>query len=84
MKTMQSGTDEQCPFQFNFDARQFRVGDTVSYRVESLGEFPFVGVLAEVHDDHVVIASLDPQESHRRMRGTRESRPRVSRASALD
>jgi hypothetical protein len=70
-------SDEVCPFEFNFDATRFKVGDTVSYRVNgSLEGFPFVGKLVEVHDDHVVIAG-DPAEPDKRYRGTRESRPQV-------
>ncbi len=70
-------TGEACPFEFNFDAASFKVGDTVSYRVNgSLEGFPFVGTLVEVHDDHVLIAG-DPREPDKRYRGTRESRPQV-------
>lgn len=73
-------TGEACPFEFNFDAATFKVGDTVSYRVNgSLEGFPFVGTLVEVHDDHVLIAG-DPREPDKRYRGTRESRPRVEYA----
>jgi hypothetical protein len=73
-------TDESCPFEFNFDPATFKVGDTVSYRVTgSLADFPFVGTLLEVHDDHVVIAG-DPNDPKSRMRGTRESRPIVQEA----
>ena len=70
-------TDEACPFEFNFDAATFKVGDVVSYRVTgSLDGFPFVGTLLEVHDDHVII-SPDPTKPEDRYRGTRESRPLV-------
>lgn len=70
------GTDD-CPFEFNFDPASFKVGDTVSYRVTgSLADFPFVGQLVEVHDDHVVITA-DPGDPESRMRATRESRPVV-------
>jgi hypothetical protein len=66
-----------CPFEFNFDAASFKVGDVVSYRVNgSLEGFPFAGTLLEVHDDHVIIAT-DPDDPKDRMRGTRESRPMV-------
>lgn len=69
-----------CPFEFNFDPATFKVGDTVSYRVTgSLSDFPFVGVLMEVHDDHVVVTS-DPDNPQSRMRATRESRPVVAEA----
>ena len=44
MRGMGGGTGEQgeaCPFEFNFDADTFKVGDTVSYRVSgSLEGFP--------------------------------------------
>jgi hypothetical protein len=70
-------TGETCPFEFNFDAASFKIGDTVSYRVNgSLEGFPFVGTLVEVHDDHVLIAG-DPREPDKRYLGTRESRPQV-------
>ena len=72
--------DESCPFEFNFDPATFKVGDTVSYRVDgSLRDFPFVGTLLEVHDDHVVISG-DPNDPNSRMRATRESRPLVAEA----
>lgn len=71
---------ESCPFEFNFDAASFKPGDLVSYRVTgSLGDFPFMGTLVEVHDDHVVIAA-DPDDPASHMRGTRESRPIVDEA----
>jgi hypothetical protein len=71
------GMGESCPFEFNFDATTFKVGDVVSYRVTgSLSDFPFMGTLLEVHDDHVII-SADPNDPASRMRGTRESRPVV-------
>ena len=70
-------TDESCPFEFNFDEKTFKVGDTVSYRVTgSLDGFPFAGALVEVHDDYVVIAG-DPTKPEVLYRGTRESRPVV-------
>ena len=70
--------DESCPFEFNFDPATFKVGDTVSYRVDgSLRDFPFVGTLLEVHDDYVVICG-DPNDPNSRMRATRESRPVVA------
>ncbi|MET0238551.1 MAG: hypothetical protein ABW184_01515 [Sphingobium sp.] len=77
------GSDESCPFEFNFDASSFKVGDVVSYRVTgSLEGFPFVGTLLEVHDDFVII-SADGSDPTSRMRGTRESRPVVEEADAL-
>lgn len=71
------GMGEECPFEFNFEAETFKVGDIVSYRVTgSLSDFPFMGTLLEVHEDHVVI-SADQGDPTSRMRGTRESRPVV-------
>lgn len=68
---------ESCPFEFNFDETTFKPGDVVSYRVTgSLADFPFVGTLIEVGEDHVVI-SADLSDPGSRMRGTRESRPVV-------
>ena len=68
---------EECPFEFNFDEKTFKVGDTVSFRVNgSLEGFPFVGTLVEVYKDHVIIAG-DPNEPDKHYRGTRESRPMV-------
>ncbi len=71
------GMGENCPFEFNFDEKSFKAGGTVSYRVTgSLADWPFVGTLLEVHDDHVII-SADPNDPTSRMKGTRESRPVV-------
>lgn len=70
----QDGDD--CPFSFNFDAATFKVGDTVSFRVSNMNDFPFVGQLLEVHEDHVIIAG-DPLDPNVQYRGTRESRPIV-------
>lgn len=84
MQGMQTANGDKCPFTFNFDPARFKAGDLVSYRVETLDDFPFVGTLLEVHDDHVVISPNDPTDPDRRMRGTRESRPIVARAQALD
>jgi hypothetical protein len=78
MQGMGETAGEDCPFAFNFDEKSFKVGDTVSYRVNgSLEGFPFVGTLVEVHDDHVLIAG-DPGAKN--YRGTRESRPLVDYA----
>lgn len=69
--------DGACPFEFNVDPATFKVGDSVSYRVTgSLKDFPFAGVLLEVHEDHVVLSG-DPNDPASRMRATRESRPVV-------
>ena len=75
---MQGMGEGACPFEFNFDPQTFKVGDTVSYRVTgSLADFPFMGVLLEVHDDYVVLSS-EPEKPESRMRATRESRPVVA------
>jgi hypothetical protein len=77
MQGMGEGGDN-CPFEFNFDAATFKVGDSVSYRVTgSLEGFPFVGTLTEVHDEYVLIAG-DPTRPEVIYRGTRESRPVVA------
>lgn len=76
---MQGMGGGDCPFEFNFDAATFKVGDTVSYRVVGSPTFdgmPFVGQLTEVHDDHVVIAP-DPNDPATRYRATRMDRPEV-------
>lgn len=80
---MQSMGDK-CPFEFNFDPATFKVGDVVSYRVSgsSYGDFPFVGTLLEVHDDHVLIAA-DPSNPATIYRGTRESRPVVAESDVF-
>ena len=70
---------EACPFDFNFDASSFKVGDTVSFRVSTMEGFPFAGELLEVHADYVLIAG-DPNDSSVVYRGTRESRPLVDGA----
>lgn len=86
MKEMVKPGEEVCPFSFNFDEKTFKPGDMVSYRVTgSLSEMPFVGVLLEVHDDHVILAHDDgcrPPKSFS-MRGTRESRPLVAEEDAI-
>jgi hypothetical protein len=85
MESHRTAANEKCPFEFNFDPATFRVGDLVSYRVpERFDDMPFVGTLLEVGDDYVVISPNDPADPDRRMRGTRESRPVVSAAQALD
>ena len=85
MKEMISNAEPDCPFEFNFDAATFKAGDMVSYRVpESFDEMPFVGILLEVHDDHVILAHFGEHETNgKRMRATRESRPEVSADEAL-
>ncbi|WP_066554262.1 hypothetical protein [Croceicoccus bisphenolivorans] len=75
---MGMGTGD-CPFVFNTDPATFKVGDTVSYRVEGMDGFPFAGRLLEVHDDHVVLTSdLDGAGGGEVYRATRVDRPLVS------
>lgn len=84
MKDLVNENEEDCPFEFNFDASSFKVGDTVSYRVpDRFDDMPFVGTLLEVGLDYVVISSNDPEDPDRKMRGTRESRPCVHSSEAL-
>ena len=73
--------DGKCPFEFNFDPAKFKVGDTVSYRVPRLGDFPFAAQVVAVHADFIEI--VDPGEPGKVMRATRESRPVVSDEEAL-
>tara|TARA_R110000772_G_scaffold73387_5_gene160531 strand:+ start:482 stop:727 length:246 start_codon:yes stop_codon:yes gene_type:complete len=73
---MDSAEGEDCPFAFNFDEKTFKVGDSVSYRVTNMDDFPFVGTLLEVHEDYVIISG-DENDPTSRMKGTRESRPIV-------
>lgn len=80
---MQNMGDGSCPFEFNFDPATFKAGDVVSYRVTgSLADFPFVGTLAEVHDDHVFLIA-EPDKPDHKVRATRESRPVVNEADIL-
>lgn len=84
MKDMKQADGDQCPYAFNFDADTFKAGDLVSYRVpDRFNDFPFVGELIEVHEDHVLISPHDPTQPDRRYRGTRESRPMVD-SSEID
>jgi hypothetical protein len=84
MKEMASPSGESCPFAFNMDPATFKVGDMVSYRIpDRFDDFPFVGVLLEVHDDHVVISPNDPSNPGARMKGTRQSRPVVHSSEIL-
>ncbi|MCK9285145.1 MAG: hypothetical protein M0P39_12790 [Rhodocyclaceae bacterium] len=77
MQDLANGS-EGCPFKFNFEPATFKVGDLVSYRVpDRFDDFPFVGTLVAVHQDHVEISPNDPTTPGKRMRGTRESRPVV-------
>ncbi|EEA01844.1 conserved hypothetical protein [Burkholderia sp. H160] len=72
---------EKCPFEFNFDPSTFKVGDTVSYRVPRLEDWPFVAQIVAVHEDHIEI--IDPGQPDRVLRATRDSRPVVSNEQAL-
>ena len=86
MKEMVKPGEEVCPFEFNFDATTFKPGDLISYRVTgSLSEMPFVGILLEVHDDHVILAHDDGNRPPKgvAMRGTRDNRPVVREEDAL-
>jgi hypothetical protein len=83
MQGMGGGDGEACPWTFNFDPATFKEGDTVSYRVDTFGDFPFVGTILAVFDDYVEISPNDPTEPGKRMKGTRESRPNVAAAEAL-
>jgi hypothetical protein len=73
---MQDMGGGNCPFTFNTDPATFAVGDWVSYRVVGMDEFPFAGLLMEVHDDYVVVAN-DPDDRSSWLRATREGRPVV-------
>lgn len=86
MKEMVTPGDEKCPFTFNLDEKTFKPGDVVCYRVTgSLSEMPFVGVLLEVFDDHVILAHDDGCRPPKgvAMQGTRESRPLVQEEDAI-
>lgn len=73
-----ASSTESCPFSFNFDPTSFKVGDLVSYRIpERFEDFPFVGTLVEVREDHVMISTNDPTCPDLVLRGTREDRPIV-------
>jgi hypothetical protein len=77
--------DEACPIQLNFDESSFKPGDLVSYRVpEMFDDMPFVGEIVSVENDHITLRHYSPDQSTHLMKGTRESRPVVSKAEALD
>lgn len=79
MQSPEQTPGERCPFTFNFDPATFKVGDLVSYRVpERFDDFPFVGSITAVHDDWIELSPNDPTQPDKRMRATRDSRPRVS------
>jgi hypothetical protein len=73
--------DGACPYKFNFEPSTFKVGDTVSYRVPKLGEFPFAAEIKAVYDDYIEIS--DYGEREKCLRATRESHPVVADADAL-
>ncbi len=73
--------DGACPYKFNFEPSTFKVGDTVSYRVPKLGEFPFAAEIKAVYDDYIEIS--DYGEPEKCLRATRESHPVVADAEAL-
>lgn len=80
----QGPAGESCPFSFNFEPATFRPGDVVSYRIpDRFPDFPFVGTLIEVHEDHVLISPNDPTTPNARYRGTRESRPVVASSEII-
>ena len=73
--------DGSCPYKFNFDPATFKPGDTVSYRVPSLGDFPFAAEIKAVYDDYIEIS--DYGEPDKIVRATREKNPVVADADAL-
>ena len=85
MKDMVTESETRCPFEFNFDPATFKPGDQVSYQVpEAFGDMPFVGEILEVAEDHIILQHYGlPSAEAKPMRGTRESRPKVSREDAL-
>jgi uncharacterized protein YijF (DUF1287 family) len=86
MMDMSDADGEKCPFDLNFDPQTFKAGDLVSYRVAgSMMDMPFVGVLVEVHDDHVILAHYNgtPTPDSDTMRGSKADRPVVSEEDAL-
>jgi hypothetical protein len=72
---------EACPFEFNFDPATFKVGDTVSYRVPQLGDFPFMANITAVFDDYIEI--VNPAEPDKVLKASRASRPVVSDEAAF-
>lgn len=72
---------DKCPFSFNLDPTTFKVGDTVSYRVPKLGDFPFAAQIVAVYDDRIDI--VNPAEPDKILHASRESRPVVSDEQAL-
>jgi hypothetical protein len=86
MMDMGSDSGEKCPFDLNFEPDTFKPGDLVSYRVDgSMRDMPFVGVLVEVHEDHVMLGhcGADNKPDGNIMRATKTDRPLVSEADAL-
>ena len=81
MKNLITPENEACPFAFNFDALTFKVGDRVSYRIPGIfDDFPFVGSIVEVNENHIMIAPNEGSPQRGTMRGTRENRPVVNSA----
>lgn len=70
-----AASGESCPFSFNFDPLSFKVGDMVSYRVPSLGDFPFVGTIKAVYEDYIELE--DAGEPGVLVKASRVSRPVV-------
>lgn len=78
---MQGMGGDKCPFTFNTKPDTFKVGDSVSYRVPSMGDFPFAALIKAVYDDYIEIADYgDPEKI---VRATREENPVVSDEEAL-
>ncbi|WP_419709653.1 hypothetical protein [Pseudomonas sp. NFX224] len=75
------GMNGSCPFVFNFDPSTFKVGDTISYRVDSMGDFPFVATIVGLHGNYLEI--VDQSAPERVMKATKESRPMVAATEAL-
>ncbi|MBR9911391.1 MAG: hypothetical protein GYB33_13670 [Gammaproteobacteria bacterium] len=84
MRGMGAHPDEACPINLNLDAKTFKPGDLVSYRVpEEFGDTPFVGEIVTVAQDHITLRHYSPDQSGNIMHGTRENRPVVSTAEAM-
>lgn len=64
---------ERCPFDFNFKPDTFKPGDTISYRIRSLGDFPFVGRIVSVSAHEIEL--IDQAEPGPVLRASRLSRP---------
>lgn len=86
MMDMSGADGEKCPFDLNFDPQTFKAGDLVSYRVDDMMDMPFVGILVDIHDDHVTLAHYDGTQTPQGhvMRGTKADRPVVKQADAIE